>query len=109
MRGLRVLGQDQLQVIAQGRFNRGKILIGNTNPVGERTEHGLRLFEGGQRAGTESFMTSLQLLQHIQAGSFLRVLLQAGIQFLSDLIQFLSQLAQALLPFFDGPATGFQT
>ena len=48
--GLGLLGENQLQVMAQGGLDGGDKLIRHADSVRERTEHVLGLFEGGERS-----------------------------------------------------------
>ena len=74
--GLRLLGQHQLQVMAQGRLDGRDVLVRHANLVGQRAEHMLRLLERGERAGAEALVVGLQLLEHVQPGAFPGLLLQ---------------------------------
>ena len=65
-RRLRLLGQDQLQVMAQGGLDGRDVLVGHANLVGQRAQHMLRLLERGERARAEAFMVGLQLFQDVQ-------------------------------------------
>ena len=76
MRRLRLLRQHQLQVVTQGSFDGRDELIRHPNPVHQRAQHMLRLFEGGERAGTETLVGGLQLLQHIEPRACACLLLQ---------------------------------
>ncbi len=64
--GLRLFSQDELQMVAQGRFNRHHVLVRHADFVGQRPEHIGRCLEGGKGAGTEAFVFGLQLFQHVQ-------------------------------------------
>ena len=71
-----LLGEHQLEVVAQRIFHRRDKLVRHADAVGQRADDGARLAQRGHRAGVESFVRTLQLLQHSQARTFLGLLVQ---------------------------------
>ena len=98
-----MLGQHQLQVMAQRRFNRRHKLVRHVDFIRQRAEHMLGLFERGQGPGAEAFMFGVQLLEHLQAGTTFRLLLQHSILLLRRDSQFALNFLQALLTLLDAP------
>ena len=84
--GLRLFGQDELEMMAQGSFDGHDILIGHADLIRQRAEHVLGLLEGGERAGAEAFVAGLQLFEDVEPGTFLRLLLQHLVLFLGSAV-----------------------
>ncbi len=106
MGGFGLLGEDELEVMAQGGFDGDDVLIGHADLVRQRAEHGLGLLERGERAGAEAFVRFLKLLQHVEAGAFLGLVAEEAIELVRGEGKFLLDFAQALLAFLDGAALG---
>ena len=59
LRGVRLFGQDNLQVMAQRSLDGSDKLVRHMNLVRQRTQDMLRLFEGRQRPCRKSFVVGL--------------------------------------------------
>ena len=84
--GFRLFGQDELQMVAQGRFDRHDVLVRHADFIGQRTEHIGRRFQGGKRAGAEAFVLGLQLFKQVEARAFLGLLPQEFVQLLRGVV-----------------------
>ena len=89
LRGFGLLGDDELQVMAEGGFDGGDVLVRHADFVGERAEDLFGVLQRGERAGAEALVFGLQLFQDVQAGAFFGLLLQAAIEVLAELGEFL--------------------
>lgn len=65
--GFGLIREDELEVDAEGGFDGEDVLVGDADAVGERTEDGLRLLEGGERAGAEAFVAGDELFEDAEA------------------------------------------
>src|SRR5258708_39822655 len=74
--GLRLLGEHQLQMVAESSLDCDHELVWNADLVRQRAKNMLRLLERSQGPGAESLVLSLQLIQHVQARPFARLLFE---------------------------------
>ena len=106
LRGFRLLGEDKLQVMAERIFDRHDIGIRHADAVGKRTHHRARTAQRRHRACGKTFARTFKLLQHVEARTFFRLLLQKLIVFGGQLLQLRLQFAQPILPLFNRAAFG---
>ena len=98
--------QDELQVMAERGFDRGDVLVGDANLVGQGAEDLIFLAERGERSRSETFVLGLQLFQDVEPRSFLSLLSQEPVQLVRGPVNLVRQLAQPALPLLDAPAAG---
>jgi len=60
LRGFRLLGQDQLQVMSERVFDSDDVLVRNADAVGERADDRARLAQGGLGARAETFVRTFE-------------------------------------------------
>ena len=65
--GLRLFGQHELEMVAEGGLDCGNMGFRNAQPVGERAQDLVGLLQGGEGAGTIAFVTGLQLFEDVEA------------------------------------------
>ena len=97
LRGVRLFGQDDLQVMAQRRFNRRHVTVGHADFVRQRTEHLRGLVQRRQCSGAESLVLHLQLFEHVEAGFLFRLLLQLSVKHLRGFGDGLLDFPQTIL------------
>src|SRR3954454_20732200 len=88
-------------MMAERGFDRSNIFVGHANPVSQRSDDPFSAFQYGESRRAEPFIVALQLLEHIQPRTFLRLLPQHPIKDLSGLVEFVLNLSQAQLPLFN--------
>ena len=99
--GFRSFGEDELEVMTEGGFDGGDVWVGDPNFVGQRAEDLVAVVQGGEGAGAEAFVFGLELIEDIQAGTFLGLLAQEVVELAGALLDLLLDLAQTLLAFLD--------
>src|ERR1041384_2625441 len=95
---LRMLGQNQLQMVPQRGFHRRNVLVRHPNTVGQRAQHASGSFEGSQRSTAEAFVIRLYLTEEFEPGLLLGLWPDQLFQNAPRLLRFLLHLAQSLLP-----------
>ena len=93
-------------MMSERGFDRRDILGRHTDAIGERTQDGLRLFEGCEGACPESLMTFLKLFQHIEAGADFRLTPRQVVELHTRRIQCLLDLMETFLALLDGTPMG---
>ena len=106
LRGFGLLGQDELQVMAQRIFNRHDKLLRHADAIRQRADDRTRLAQRRDRAGIKTFARAFELLQHAQARAFLGLRLQKLVLLGGGFMQFLLKFAQPVLPLLHGAARG---
>ena len=108
LRGFRLLGQNELQMVAERVFDGDDKLIRHANAVGERADDRARLAQRGQGARAETFVRPFELLEHVQARTFLGLRLQKLVLLGGRRLQFHLEFAQPVLPLLDRAALGLR-
>jgi len=93
-----------LQVVAQRRFDRQDVGIGDLQAVGQRSQDMLALLERGEGTGSETLMLGGQLLQNPQLRALFGLLSQQRVAFLSRLNHLRLKSPQAQLALLQGHA-----
>src|SRR6266436_3406789 len=96
-----MFGKNNLQMMAERRFDCCHELVRDANLIRERTEDILRLLERRERTGAETFVIGLQLFENIQPGTLLRLLLENFILLFAREAEFVVDLRQPFLPLFN--------
>ena len=84
-------------MMAKRRLDRGDVLVGHSNLVGQRSQDGLGLLQRGQCAHAEAFVLRLQLLEQMEAGALFGLLMEKAVQLVPRLGDLLLNLAEPLL------------
>src|SRR5881628_3873795 len=92
-------------MMAERGLDRRDVLVGHTDSIREGAQDRLALLERGEGARAESFVVGLQLFKNVEARPRSGLLAQPVVEFLADGVQFLLDLTQTLLAFFDCSTT----
>lgn len=96
-----------MEMMAEGGFDGGDVLVGDADFVGERTEDGIGFVERGEGAVAKAFAVGFELFEDVEARTEFGLLAEKAVEVLADMGKFGLDFPEAGLALLDSTAAGF--